>query len=293
MSEDSKSSYYVPAPSYWPIVGSIALLCLGVGAANWVQGKTIGPWLSLVGGLILIYMLFGWFGTIIKEHREGKLDNPQVRISYRWGVIWFIFSEIMLFVALFGALFYARVISVPQLGGAGSGAMTHLLNWPSFTATWPLLHNPNPAQFPGALKAMEVWGSPAINTLIILLSGVCITIAYWGVLKNRRKQMIIFQALTILLALAFLYMQVHEYWMAYTVNGVKLTSGIYGSTFFMMTGLDGLHVAAGAIMLTVILWRMIKGDFSPKNHFAFDAVFWYWHFVEFIWIMLFIFVYWV
>ena len=292
MSEQEKP-YFVPAPSFWPIIGSIALFCLGLGAANWVQGKSIGPYLSLIGGLILVYMLFGWFGAVIKEHRAGHYDDPKVRGSFRWGVIWFIFTEIMLFVALFGALIYARVVAVPHLAGAGDRMMTHLLMWPNFKDAWPVLTNPNPLAFHGPKAAMDTWGIPAINTLILLCSGVTITAAYWGVLKNRRWQITLFLTLTILLGIAFLGMQVQEYWIAYTIKGVKLTSGIYGSIFFLMTGLDGLHVLAGVLMLVVILWRVLRGDFSPTNHFAFDAVFWYWHFVEFIWLMLFIFVYWV
>lgn len=289
---DHDSEYYVPASSKWPIIGALAFLFLGFGAAKWLHGNTSGPILTGIGALLFIYMLFGWFGDVIKEHRQGKLDNPQVIRSFRWGVIWFIFTEIALFAALFGALLYARFVSVAQLGGAGDGMWTHILIWPSFNATWPLLTNPNPSLYLSAKAAMNTWGIPALNTLVILLSGACITAAFWGVLKNDRKQAIAFLFFTIVLGITFLVLQVNEYWHAYTVTGVKLSSGIYGSTFYMITGLDGLHVFAGVIMLTVILWRLIRGDFTSTNHFGFAAVFWYWHFVEFIWLMVFILVYW-
>lgn len=293
MSEHHDSGYYVPSPSKWPIVGSIALLFLGLGAVHWVHGQITGPYLCGIGLVILIYMLYGWFGTLIREDRAGKLSDPQVRRSFRMGMLWFIFTEVMLFVALFGALFYARLISVPQIGGAGSGVPTHLLLWPAFQGIWPPLKSPDPNMFTTAKAAMDVWGVPAINTLIILLSGATITFGYWGVIREKRWQAILGQSLTIILGSAFLLMQVREYWVAYTTKGVKLTSGIYGSTFYMITAFDALHVFAGVIMLAVILWRLTRRDFSPKDHFGFSAVFWYWHFVEFIWLLLFVFVYWI
>lgn len=286
--------YYLPNPSYWPIIGSIAIFCLLVGAANWLHGNTIGPILFTIGAILLAIMLFGWFSTVIQETRAGLLQNPQVDRSFRWGMVWFIFSEIMFFAAFFGALFYARVLSVPWLGGAGNSAasMTHLLLWPQFNENWPLLQTPNPALYPGPGEVMHAWGIPAINTAILLTSGLTITIAHWGVLKNRRVQMIIAQLATILLGISFLCLQAHEYWEAYTRLSLKLSAGIYGTTFFMLTGFHGLHVTIGTIMLIVILWRMLKGDFNSQEHFGFEATSWYWHFVDVVWLALFIFVYW-
>lgn len=292
MSDKHNGSYYLPAPSHWPIIGSIGLFCFLVGAANWLHNHVIGPYLFLLGAFIIVFMLFGWFGTVINENEKGLLNSEQVERSFRWGMIWFIFSEVMFFGAFFGALFYARMYSVPWLGGEGSGVLTHLLLWPNFQAEWPLLQNPNPSLFIAPKAVMETWGIPALNTLILLTSGVTITIAHWGILKNRRTQTIIFQALTIILGITFLMMQTHEYVIAYTEKGLKLSSGIYGTTFFMLTGFHGIHVTVGTIMLITILVRLLKGHFDEKHHFAFEAVAWYWHFVDVVWLGLFTFVYW-
>lgn len=293
MSTHEKGHYYLPSPSRWPIVGSIALFCFFFGFANWLHGKAFGPYVLLLGACILIFMLFGWFGTVIKENRAGLLRDAQVDRSFRWGMMWFIFTEVMFFSAFFGALFYARVLSVPWLGGQGVGESTHLLLWPAFKATWPVYHTPNPSQFVGPQSVMETWGIPAINTLLLLSSGGTITVAHWAVVEGKRGIMKLFQALTILLGIAFLCMQAHEYITAYTIKGLKLSAGIYGSTFFMLTGFHALHVSLGTIMLCVILYRMFKGDFTPEDHFGFAAVSWYWHFVDVVWLGLFIFVYWI
>ena len=292
MQSHEKGTYYLPAPSRWPIVGSIALFCFFVGFANWLHGNAIGPYLFFTGILILIFMLFGWFGTVIRENRAGKFADPQVDRSFRWGMMWFIFTEVMFFSAFFAALFYSRGLVVPWLGGHGSGQMTHILLWPSFKGTWPVYHTPNPALFQGPKSIMETWGIPAINTLLLLSSGGTITVAHWSLLKNRRTQMKVLQIFTILLGISFLSMQTFEYWTAYTEKGLMLTSGIYGTTFFMLTGFHALHVTLGTIMLSVILYRMFKGDFSKEDHFGFAAVFWYWHFVDVVWLALFVFVYW-
>lgn len=287
-----KTHYYLPEPSYWPIIGSIGLFVLFIGFANWLHKNVYGPYLFLLGACIIVFMMFGWFGTVIRENRASMLSDPQVNRSFRWGMLWFIFTEVMFFGAFFGALFYARYVSVPWLGGEGHGQITHLLLWPSFQSAWPLFKNPNPSSFAGPKDIMETWGIPAINTGILLSSGVTITIAHWGVIKDRRKQMLIAQTLTILLGITFLLMQAHEYGIAYTEKGLTLDSGIYGTTFFMLTGFHAAHVTIGTIMLCVILYRMIRRDFSPTNHFGFEAVSWYWHFVDVVWLALFIFVYW-
>jgi cytochrome c oxidase subunit 3 len=289
---DHNGNYYLPSPSGWPIIGSIGLFCLLLGAANWLHDHALGPYLFLLGAFIVVYMMVGWFGTVIKENEAGLLNSPQVERSYRWGMIWFIFSEVAFFSAFFGALFYTRVYSVPWLGGEGNGALTHLLLWPNFQADWPLLQNPNPALFVGPKGVMETWGIPALNTLILLTSGATITVAHWGILKDRRYQTIIFQGLTVILGITFLLMQAHEYVIAYTEKGLKLSTGIYGTTFFMLTGFHAMHVTVGTIMLIVILGRLIKGHFNSKHHFAFEAAAWYWHFVDVVWLALFVFVYW-
>ena len=285
------SHYYVPASSHWPLVGSVGLFTLVLGVALLLDERAIpGGFAVGLGFLIFVGMLFGWFGAVIGESRSGKY-NDQVDASFRWGMGWFIFSEVMFFAAFFGALFYARHLAVPWLGGAGAKALTHELLWPSFVAAWPLLQLPDPKEFTVAQEAMEAAGLPAINTLILLSSGVTVTWAHWSLKANRRRQLVIGLALTVALGLLFLTLQAHEYWDAYTVHNLRLSSGIYGSTFFMLTGFHGAHVTIGAIMLAVILARSALGHFTPTHHFAFEAVSWYWHFVDVVWLGLFVLVY--
>lgn len=292
MEKNNNEKYYLPAPSGWPIIGSIGLFCLLFGAAHWLHQKPIGPYLFVTGAIIMIFMLFGWFRKVIHENEAGLLNSKQMERSYRWGMIWFIFSEVMFFSAFFGALFYARVYSVPWLGGEGSGVLTHLLLWPNFQPNWPLLVNPNPSLYVGAKSIMDIWGIPALNTLILLTSGATITVAHWGILKNRRAQAILFQGITILLGITFLLMQAHEYTIAYTEKALKLSSGIYGTTFFMLTGFHALHVTVGTIILITIFGRLLRGHFNSEHHFGFEAAAWYWHFVDVVWLALFVFVYW-
>lgn len=292
------SGYYLPQPSNWPLKGSIALFLTTFGGANWLHKSTFfglefGPYLFGIGIATVLYMMFGWFSVVIGENRAGLLSDKQVDHSFRWGMAWFIFSEVMFFGAFFAALFYARLISVPVLGGEQAHYyLTHLINWPNFTAQWPVLSNPNPNAFTAPNGVMETWGIPAINTLILLSSGATITVAHWALLKSKRHIMLMAQAVTILLGLTFLGMQAHEYTIAYMEKGLTLASGIYGTTFFMLTGFHALHVTVGTIGLCVILYRMFKHDFSPTNHFAFEAIAWYWHFVDVVWLCLFVLVYW-
>jgi len=290
MKNDSKRDYYLPSPSSWPIKGSIALICIFAGAANWLHQAAIGPWLFGLGILLLFYMMTGWFGLVIRENRAGMLANAQVDRSFRWGMCWFIFSEVMFFGAFFGALFFVRIIAVPALGDTST--LSHILLWPNFHAAWPLPANPNPGTFVAPGSVMEAWGIPAINTLILLSSGVTVTIAHWSLLAERRKTMLLAQLATALLGASFLILQAHEYVIAWMEKGLTLGSGIYGTTFFMLTGFHGLHVTIGTIGLCVILYRMWRQDFNPHNHFAFEAVAWYWHFVDVVWLFLFVFVYW-
>ncbi len=283
--------YYVPAQSYWPIIGSIALGCMALGIVNLLHNNDIGHYFLFAGALLLTWMIIGWFKDVIKESQAG-LYSTQMDHSFRWGMSWFIFSEIMFFACFFGVLFYTRHFSVPWLGGLGEKAATHTYLWPNFVAQWPLLKNPNPELFPAPYFVVNTWGLPAVNTLILLSSGATITWAHWGLLKHNRKQLIIGLFLTIALGLSFVAFQAIEYYEAYTHLNLKLTSGIYGSTFFMLTGFHGVHVTLGTIMLMVILGRCLKGHFTPEHHFAFEGVAWYWHFVDVVWLFLFIFVYW-
>lgn len=292
MTQKKNDHYYLPAPSSWPLKGSIALISVLAGTANWLHGNWFGPYMMGFGLILLIYMIYGWFGLVIRENRSGILNNSQVDRSFRLGMCWFIFSEVMFFGAFFAALFYVRLISIPNLGGTSSNMMSHFVLWPAFKATWPLLTNPGATSYVGPHSVMEAWGIPAINTAILLTSGLTVTIAHWSLLKGRRLTMLISQFATICLGVSFLILQAHEYTIAYTEKGLTLGSGIYGTTFFMLTGFHGLHVTIGTIGLIVILYRMFKRDFHAHNHFAFEAISWYWHFVDVVWLLLFVFVYW-
>jgi cytochrome c oxidase subunit 3 len=291
MAHAQHGGYYLPEPSRWPVTASVGLFLMAIGAGSWINGMGPGKYILLLGVLIVLYVVVGWFGTVIRENERG-LYNEQVDKSFRWGMMWFIFSEVMFFGAFFGALFYARVLSVPWLGGEGTKFATHEVLWPHFEALWPLLHMPSSANYAVPEHAMPAWGIPALNTLILLSSGVTVTWAHWGLKMKRRAQLIIGLIFTVALGALFLSFQAYEYSHAYHELNLKLTSGIYGTTFFMLTGFHGLHVTLGAIMLTVILGRSIAGHFKPDDHFGFEAVAWYWHFVDVVWLGLFIFVYW-
>lgn len=284
------NTYYVPKPSHWPLVGSIGLTTTLVGAASWLHTDWYGPYLFVLGLAILVFMMTGWFGQVIYENEKG-LFNLHVDRSFRWAMCWFIFSEVCFFGAFFGALFYARFWIIPLMGGE-IHPITHYTLWENFQAAWPLLTNPNNQLFVGAKGVMSAWGLPAINTAILLTSGITITWAHWALKLNKRHQLIVSMILTILLGMTFLICQANEYYEAYTELNLTLASGIYGTTFFMLTGFHGLHVTIGTIMLIVITIRCAKGHFTPERHFAFEGVAWYWHFVDVVWLFLFIFVYW-
>ncbi|WP_137973862.1 cytochrome c oxidase subunit 3 [Pseudomonas sp. F(2018)] len=291
----SHENYYVPAQSKWPIIATIGMLTTVYGVGTWFndlkadRAESNGPLIFFVGGLILAYMLFGWFGNVIKESREG-LYSPQMDRSFRWGMSWFIFSEVMFFAAFFGVLFYVRTWAAPWLGGEGDKGVSNML-WPNFEYTWPLLNNPDPKLFPAPSGVISAWGLPLLNTILLVTSSFTVTFAHHALKKDNRKQLKIWLALTVLLGIAFLFFQVEEYVHAYSELGLTLGSGIYGATFFMLTGFHGAHVTLGALMLTVMLVRVWRGHFNADQHFAFEAASWYWHFVDVVWIGLFVFVY--
>ena len=279
--------YFVPKQSSWPLVGSVGLFVTAIGVANWFNGHDWGRAVFFAGIAIMLVMFWGWFGSVIRESVAGHY-NKQVDVSFRMGMIWFIFSEVMFFSAFFGALFYARALSVPWLGGEGDGAMTHALLWSGFDPAWP---TNGPEQVGGQFQTMSAWGLPLINTLLLLASGVTLTIAHHALKAAQRGRVLFWLGATVVLGAVFLFFQVEEYVHAYRDLNLTLGSGIYGSTFFMLTGFHGMHVTLGAIMLAVIWFRVLKGHFSADNHFAFEAVAWYWHFVDVVWLILFLFVY--
>ena len=284
---DKHEEYYVPENSKWPIIAALSVGCLAVGAGSTFSGHSVGPYLLGLGALSVIAMMFGWFSTVIRESLAG-LYSPQMHRTFRWGMFWFIFSEVWFFIGFFLMLFYVRNFSIPWLGGEGHPYNTQLL-WSSFKAHWPLLVNPSPA-IKGPSEDMAPLWLPMINTLILILSSVTLTFAHHAMLAGKKHLVNLWLVPTILLGASFLFLQSHEYMHAYA-QGLTLSSGIYGSTFYLLTGFHGFHVTIGTLMLFVICWRNFKGHFTAQRHFAFEAAAWYWHFVDVVWLCLFIYVY--
>ena len=275
--------YFVPNPSKWPVLAGLSLLVTMAGASARVNGVSWGKPVNLVGILSLIAVLYYWFGDAIAES-EGGLYNARIDTSYRWSMSWFIFSEVMFFAAFFGALFYARSISMPWLAD-----LDHKVLWPDFAANWG---TGGPAGVVDAFQTMGPFPVPTINTALLLTSGVTLTISHHALREGNRSKTAIWLFATILLGAIFMGFQAYEYMHAYSELNLKLTSGIYGSTFFMLTGFHGFHVTMGAIMLSVVLYRVLKGHFTPDHHFAFEGAAWYWHFVDVVWLGLYVVVYW-
>lgn len=304
MSEETNNSeyenYYVPEQSKLPFIGSIGLFVTAFGAGNMINGT---PFLGIPGGAILtlgiaimIGMLWTWWSQTIRESMDG-LYSAQMSRSFRQGMMWFITSEVMFFFAFFGALFYLRAFVLPLLGGDFNGQSTHDFLFPDYSPQWPMTSTPGEfvphgdKEAVGTWKAMGAWGLPAINTAILLTSSWTLTIAHHALLEKNRPTLILFTWITAVLGVIFLGLQVLEYYEAYAHYGLTLKSGVYGSTFFMLTGFHGMHVLVGTIFLIVLSIRCTKGHFTPKDHFAYEAGAWYWHFVDVVWVFLFIFVY--
>jgi cytochrome c oxidase subunit 3 len=287
-SAHAADKYYVPHGTRWPLLGSVGLFTLFLGVSILLNGGGTGGVVALLGAAVIILMMFLWFGEVISESESGAY-NMQVDRSFRMGMMWFILSEVMFFASFFGALYYARQLSLPWLGGEGTDIVTNAVLWPEFEKDWP---SNGPARIGGEYEIMSAWGIPALNTAILLTSGVTITLAHWALKANKRGALAFWLGATALLGFIFLGFQAYEYIHAYTDLNLKLSSGIYGSTFFMLTGFHGFHVTIGAIMLTVIWFRCLKGHFTPDRHFGFEGVAWYWHFVDVVWLGLFVFVYW-
>jgi cytochrome c oxidase subunit 3 len=278
--------YYVPQPSPYPVLLALGVFLLALGFVLKINQFPPGPWSMMAGTGLIVFVLFGWFGKVITESRGGAFRGWEDR-SFRLGMVWFIASEVAFFGAFFGALFYVRNLSVPDLLNMLPRHGVTL--YPDFAGQWPA-SGAGPQGSP--FTPMGAWGVPALNTAILLTSGATLTWAHWGLLKSSRTQLIIGLAATVLLGFLFLGFQAWEYHHAYTELGLTLGAGVYGATFFMLTGFHGFHVTLGAIMLTVMLLRSARGHFDLKNHFAFEATSWYWHFVDVVWLLLFVLVYW-
>ena len=275
--------YFVPGPSKWPVFAGAALLLTMIGASAWVNGLVWGSYVNIIGIVLVIAVMYNWFGDAIAESESGQYSQ-RIDTSFRWSMSWFIFSEVMFFAAFFGALFYARSITMPWLGD-----LDHKILWPDFGAQWG---NAGPAGTIEQFKTMGPFPIPTLNTALLLTSGVTLTIAHHAIRSGERAKTALWLFATIVLGAVFMGFQVFEYMHAYSELNLKLTSGIYGSTFFMLTGFHGFHVTMGAIMLSVVLYRVMKGHFTPEQHFAFEGAAWYWHFVDVVWLGLYVVVYW-
>ena len=281
--------YFVPAPSRHPVMTAIGLFLVILGASQWVNGHDWGMYSLIFGLMWWAVVIFQWFRDAVGES-EGGLYGDRIDVSFRWSMSWFIFSEVMFFGAFFGALYWARLHAVPSLGN-----MEHMLLWPDFKAVWPSVApgmTASPANTIEPFSTMGPWPIPTINTALLLTSGLTLTIAHHALIAGNRGKTIGFMWITVLLGALFVTLQAYEYHHAYTELNLKLSSGIYGSTFFMLTGFHGFHVCVGALMLLFITLRLQKGHFTPDRHFGLEGAAWYWHFVDVVWLGLYIVVYW-
>jgi len=281
--------YFVPHPSRHPAMAALGLFFVFFGAANWFNGYEWGRFSVLFGLLWLFGVLFQWFRDATRES-EGGSYGRKVDISYRWAMSWFIFSEVMFFGAFFTALWWMRSHSVPALGSVDNGLL-----WPSFKAVWPSVApgaTASPANIIEPFQTMTPFWLPTINTALLLSSGVTLTIAHHALRAGHRGTTVLWMWLTVILGFTFVCVQAYEYHHAYTEMNLKLSSGAYGSTFFMLTGFHGFHVIVGMLMLFFITIRLMKGHFTPERHFGFEGAAWYWHFVDVVWLFLYTLVYW-
>ena len=286
---EAQPYYFVPSPSRFPVLMAIGLFFLALGAGQWINGHTWGAYSLAFGLAMWLFVMQQWFRAAIAESESG-LYSDRIDVSYRWSMSWFIFSEVMFFAAFFGALFWLRVHSVPNLG-----SIENALLWPDFKAIWPSVQagvTASPAGIVEPFTTMGPFWLPTINTALLLSSGVTLTIAHHALIANHRAKCIAFMWMTVLLGVTFLGVQGYEYTHAYSDLNLKLTSGAYGTTFFMLTGFHGFHVFVGMLMLFFITLRLHKGHFTPQRHFGFEGAAWYWHFVDVVWLGLYIVVYW-
>ena len=281
--------YFVPGPSRHPAFAAFGLIWVILGGGQWINGHDWGKYARTFGLLWLFGVLYQWFRDAIGESESGQYGH-KIDLSYRWSMSWFIFSEVMFFGAFFTALWWMRSHSVPALG-----SLDNALLWPDFKAVWPSVvagATASPGGIIEPFEAMTPFWLPTINTALLLSSGVTLTIAHHALRENHRGRTIAFMWLTVLLGVVFLFVQGYEYYHAYTGMNLKLTSGAYGSTFFMLTGFHGFHVFVGMLMLLFITLRLMKGHFTADRHFGFEGAAWYWHFVDVVWLGLYILVYW-
>ncbi|MEQ1534869.1 MAG: cytochrome c oxidase subunit 3 [Burkholderiaceae bacterium] len=288
-SQGSTPYYFVPNPSRHPVMAALGLLFVILGAGQWINGADWGKYSLLAGMVIWLTVLFQWFSEAVAESEGGQYGH-KIDLSFRWSMSWFIFSEVMFFGAFFTALWWARAHSVPELG-----SLDQQLLWPDFKAVWPSAvagATASPAGIVEPFTTMTPFWLPTINTGLLLTSGVTLTIAHHALVAGNRSKTILFMWMTVLLGVVFLFVQGYEYYHAYHEMNLTLASGVYGSTFYMLTGFHGFHVFVGMLMLLFITLRLQKGHFTPTRHFGFEGAAWYWHFVDVVWLGLYILIYW-
>ena len=286
---NSTPYYFIPAPSAYPVLVAFGLFLVILGASLWVNGAGWGAYSLLAGVALWLSVLFFWFRQAISES-EGGIYSDRIDVSFRWSMSWFIFSEVMFFAAFFGALYWARVFALPMLGN-----LDHQVLWPDFKAIWPSAGGGitgSPAGTVEPFTTVGPWPLPTLNTALLLTSGVTLTIAHHALIAGQRTKTVFWMWVTVVLGATFIGVQAFEYAHAYRDLNLKLSSGIFGSTFFMLTGFHGFHVFVGMLMLAFITIRLMKGHFTPEKHFGFEGATWYWHFVDVVWLGLYFLVYW-
>jgi len=269
--------YHILAPSPWPLIGAMAALAMASGAIMWMHSVAHGGWLFLAGVAGVLFTMFCWWSDVIKEAHAGD-HTPVVSLHLRYGMILFIASEVMFFVGWFWAWFDFSLLPKPI--EVVSGVTQVIQGATSVVAgkgVWP----------PKGIEVLDPFAFPLLNTLILLCSGTTVTWAHHALLHGDRKGLKVGLWLTILLGALFSSIQAWEYAHApFAFKGLN-----YGAAFFMATGFHGFHVLVGTIFLTVCLIRTYKGHFTPKQHFGFEAAAWYWHFVDVVWLFLFVSIY--
>jgi cytochrome c oxidase subunit 3 len=273
MAATKNHDYHILPPDQWPLIGAFSALALTGGGVMWMHDNPYGKFVFLLGLLGVLVTMFSWWGNVIRESHEGH-HTPVVQLHLRYGMILFIASEVMFFVAWFWAFFSSALFPAPLevIEGAAS-----LVTDGSVVAQWP----------PKGIEVLDPFGFPLLNTFILLCSGTTVTWAHHALIHGDREGLKRGLWCTILLGLLFTSIQAYEY--IHAPFGFK--GNIYGATFFMATGFHGAHVIIGTIFLIVCLVRAYKGDFSPKQHFGFEAAAWYWHFVDVVWLFLFVSIY--
>ena len=260
MSAEAKGhDYHLVNPSPWPVLGAIGAFAAAIGAISAMHGAS---WLwAAPGFLLILYVMYAWWSDVVREAEFEGHHTPVVQLHHRYGMVLFIASEVMFFVAWFWAYFNAALYPTEAIGH----------HWP-----------------PANIEVFDPWHLPFVNPLILLLSGTTVTWAHHALLENDRKGLINGLVCTVILGALFSCVQAYEY--SHAAFG--FIDGIYASTFYMATGFHGFHVFVGTIFLLVCLIRAAKGQFKPNHHFGFEAAAWYWHFVDVVWLFLFACIYW-